>query len=107
LYNPEFDEQTERPVPVAQYGEPSPDESSSCDGDLVALKKELHEDVDKGFEKNMVIFQRKMDVQRRQLAAAISDVVIRQGDRVITAMSSGPHERIIDTVRLRRLYTES
>ena len=101
MYNPEFVKESEFPIPVPQYGGPSPDESSSSDGDLAVLKKELHEDVDKSFEKNMIIFQRKMDVQRRQLAAAISDVVIRQGDRVINAMSSGPHERIIDMVRLQ------
>jgi hypothetical protein len=91
-------DQPEYPTPVV-HDDP-PDESSSDDGDLVALKKELHEDVDKSFEKNMGIFQRKLNVQRQQLAAAISDVVVRQGDRVITAVSSGPHDRIVDVVRL-------
>jgi hypothetical protein len=86
-------------MPVAPHGA-SLDESSADDGDLVELKKELHEDVDRSFEKNMAVFQRKLDVQRRQLGAAISDVVIRQSNRLINIMSSGPHDHIIDAVRL-------
>ncbi|KZP16060.1 hypothetical protein FIBSPDRAFT_66010 [Athelia psychrophila] len=59
---------------------------------LNPLKTELNQDVDEGLEKNMVVFRRQLDVQTRQL----EDIVIREGDRVIAAVTSGPHERILD-----------
>jgi len=86
-------------MPVVPHGT-SLNESSANNGDLVELKKELHEDVDRSFEKNMAVFQGKLDVQRRQLEAAISDVVIQQSNRLINIVSSGPHDHIVDVVRL-------
>lgn len=65
---------------------------------LARLKLELSEDVDYSFEKNMATFERKLEAQKQQLEAALVHTVVREGDRVITAVVSGPHDRIVDPV---------
>jgi hypothetical protein len=70
------------------------------------LKPQLKEVIDDNLRKNMVIFERKFDVQKRQLVLEMEVVVHREGDRVIDAISSGPHDRVIDTVLLCRVVIE-
>jgi hypothetical protein len=62
------------------------------------LKTELKEDVEVILEKNMVVFERKLAMQQEQLLAGMTTVVQREGDRVISAITSGPHDRILDPV---------
>jgi hypothetical protein len=62
------------------------------------VKKELMEDIEQILEKNMVIFERKLAVQVEQLIAGLTSVVQREGDRVISAINAGSHDRIIDPV---------
>lgn len=82
---------------------PSPTASKGAKSDaadrlaFAKVKKETKEDVDDFLEKNMVHFERKLELQKRQIVKQIEDVVIREGDRVISALS-GPHDRIIDSV---------
>jgi hypothetical protein len=66
---------------------------------LKALKEELMEDVEESLAKNMLIFERKLEVQQRQIVKDVEDVVKRSGDLVIKTIISGPHDRIIDPVR--------
>jgi hypothetical protein len=66
--------------------------------DLDPLKQELSEDVDQVLDKNMVIFVRKLDVQKKQLLLEMAVIVRTQADRVIRAVDSGPYERIEDEV---------
>lgn len=83
------------PNPTASKG------ARSDAGDRLAfakVKKETKEDVDVFLEENMVHFERKLELQKRQIVKQIENVVIREGDRVISALS-GPHDRIIDSVR--------
>jgi len=87
-------------IPKATPDGPSDTQSPAVVAVLEALKAELNEDVGKTFKKNMVVFERKLDVQRRLLVTALTDVVQWQGDRVITAVVSGPHDRIVDAVRV-------
>lgn len=86
--------------PVPGYGNPPPAQPSAEVAMLRPLKTELNEDFDKTLEKNMVVFERQLDVQRRQL----EHVVVREGDRVIAAVTSGPHDRILDLVRIIKVY---
>lgn len=65
---------------------------------LDELKLELSEDVDVFLSKNMIIFQRKLDVQKRQLVLELTAVVKAQSDRVIKAVDAGPHDRVVDPV---------
>jgi hypothetical protein len=62
------------------------------------LRKDLREDVQEALQKNMAVFERKLDVQKKQIIQSIEGVVQREGDRIITAVTSGPHNRIIDPV---------
>jgi hypothetical protein len=82
--------------------------------DLVDLKEDLYTDPDAAIEKNMAVFNRKFEVQKRQIVQVVvfiamilnsrihreelSRMVRREGDRIISAVTGGPHERIIDPV---------
>ncbi|KAE9390394.1 hypothetical protein BT96DRAFT_865607 [Gymnopus androsaceus JB14] len=68
------------------------------------LKEELQIDVDADLKKNMKVFSRKLDEQRRQLKQ-IEDTVVRQGNRVVSAIREGPHDRIHDP-ELREIWKE-
>lgn len=58
------------------------------------LLKELAEDVDEIFKKNLAVFEAKMEMQRQQ----ITDVMERQGQQIMSVLLSGSHERISDAV---------
>lgn len=71
----------------------------STSADLAALdqmKKEMKEDVGDSLRKNMELFRRKLEVQKRQLLQEIEGVVSREGDRIISALA-GPLNDIIDS----------
>ncbi|KAJ3506012.1 hypothetical protein NLJ89_g7110 [Agrocybe chaxingu] len=56
------------------------------------LLKELMEDVDETFARNMVLFERKLDMQSKQLTETIQS----ESDHIINTLLSGAHDRIID-----------
>ncbi|KAJ7757035.1 hypothetical protein B0H16DRAFT_1721499 [Mycena metata] len=60
------------------------------------LKDDLHTDPDVAIEQNMTVFTRKFEIQKRQIIDELSRVVERQGDRIISAVNAGPHDKIID-----------
>jgi hypothetical protein len=60
------------------------------------LFKELVEDVDKVFSRNLVLFERKLDIQNKQLTETIQS----ESDHIIHTLLSGAHDRIIDLVSL-------
>lgn len=87
------------PTRIYEYGtarDPRPPESTEP---LIHLKQELQLNVDEDLKKNMQVFGKKLDEQRRQLKQ-IEDAVVLQGNRVITAIREGPHDRIYDPVSL-------
>ncbi|KAG6845148.1 hypothetical protein H0H87_012944 [Tephrocybe sp. NHM501043] len=59
------------------------------------LLKELQEDIDDALSRNMVLFEKKLDMQSKQLA----DVVQNEADYIISSVLSGAHDRIMDPVR--------
>ncbi|KAI0666566.1 hypothetical protein C8Q78DRAFT_1107669 [Trametes maxima] len=63
---------------------------------LDALKLELFESPELAIRKNLEVFERKFKMQQRELTEEMRRVVHHEGDRVIEAVTSGPHERIID-----------
>jgi len=71
---------------------------------LDELKLEFSEDVDLVLNGNMAIFIKKLDVQKRQLVLELTAVVKTQSDRVIKAVDAGPHDRVVDPVRLRFFF---
>lgn len=66
--------------------------------DLVALRHEIRANPDEAIERNSDLFDRKFDIQRRQIVEDIERTVNREGDRIILAVTAGPHDRIVDPV---------
>jgi hypothetical protein len=64
---------------------------------LEVIRKQLSEDLKDSLDRNMVVFLRKLDVQKRMIEE-LGDRMRRESDRVITAVISGPHGRIVDPV---------
>ncbi|KAF7297297.1 hypothetical protein MIND_00962900 [Mycena indigotica] len=60
------------------------------------LKDDLMVDPDAAMEKNSTVFSRKFEVQKRQIVDELTKVVEREGDRVISAITAGPHDKLID-----------
>jgi hypothetical protein len=67
---------------------------------LVEIQHEIRDDPTEAIEKNAESFNRKFDIQRRQIQEDIERTVRREGDRIISAVTAGPHERILDPVRI-------
>ena len=66
--------------------------------DLDELRDEIKGKPDEAIEKNADFFNRKFDIQTRQIKEDIERAVRREGDRVISAVTAGPHDRIVDLV---------
>ena len=62
------------------------------------LQQEIKSDPTEAIEKNAEFFNRKFDIQRRQIVADTARAVTREGDRIISAVTAGPHDRILDPV---------
>jgi hypothetical protein len=73
----------------------------SAEQSFASLKKEVKDDnhdIDQLLKSNKVVFERKLEMQMRQIIAETAEVVTRESDRVISAVISGPHDRINDSV---------
>jgi len=68
--------------------------------DLVEIQHEIRDNPANAIEKNAEFFNRKFDIQTRQIQEDIERAVRREGDRIISAVTGGPHERIVDPVRI-------
>lgn len=60
------------------------------------LRKDLRQDWDTAVERNMSVFQRKFDLQLRDLSL----VIRRENSRVIHRLTAGPHDEIQDEASL-------
>lgn len=56
------------------------------------LLKEMAENIDEMFKRNMVLFERKLEMQSKQMA----ETVVIESDRVIQTLTAGAHDHIID-----------
>ncbi|GJE85128.1 VPS13 domain-containing protein [Phanerochaete sordida] len=84
----------------------SGDKDAQGDGKMLSkdaqavLLKDIVRDVNKSFsemlQENEELFSRKFKAQQEVLVEEMSNVVRREGDRVINTITSGPHDRIID-----------
>jgi len=63
------------------------------------LFKELAEDIDDILNKNLALYERKLDMQSKQ----ISETIEAESEHIIQTLLSGAHDRIIDAVNLRLL----
>ena len=72
--------------------------------DLQALKAELLADPDIAISNNLESFERKFIMQQGELATEMRRIIHHQGDLVISAVTAGPHDRIIDPVSNIHMY---
>ena len=66
--------------------------------DLHALRADVLDDPDIAIANNMETFERKFRMQQSELANEMRRIIYHQGDLVISAVTAGPHDRIIDPV---------
>ncbi|OSD01341.1 hypothetical protein PYCCODRAFT_541681 [Trametes coccinea BRFM310] len=70
---------------------------SNADSEAVdTLERELAEAPEVAIKNNFEVFERKFKMQQRELAEEMRRMMHHEGDRVIEAVTSGPHDRIID-----------
>ena len=62
------------------------------------LQREIKGDPVEAIEDNSEFFNRKFDVQRRQIEEDMARMLNREGDRIIKAITGGPQDRIVDPV---------
>jgi hypothetical protein len=67
--------------------------------DLAEVQHEIRDDPTDAIKQNAEFFNRKFDMQRRQIQEDIARAVRREGDRIISAVLAGPHDKIVDPVR--------
>ena len=67
--------------------------------DFIEMQHEIKDDPDEAIKQNADSFNRKFDIQTRQIEESIARAVNREGDRIISAVTGGPHDRIVDPVR--------
>jgi len=70
---------------------------------VVDLKEDLLEDLDTATEKNMKAFSQKMDIQTRHIEEEIDRITRRESNRVIAALTSGPHDKV-DDYHVRQIW---
>ncbi|KAF9447906.1 hypothetical protein P691DRAFT_775794 [Macrolepiota fuliginosa MF-IS2] len=80
---------------------PNPKGSDEVGAARKNLLKELTEDVDEIFRKNLAVYEAKMAIQSQQVV----DVVERQGYQIMSVLLSGTHDKIKDT-DLQNLWKE-
>ena len=66
--------------------------------DLNELRDEIEGRPDEAIERNADFFNRKFNIQTRQIKEDIERAVRREGDRIVEAVTAGPHDRIVDPV---------
>jgi hypothetical protein len=66
--------------------------------DWKELKRELEEKPEVAIKKNSKLFKRKFEIQKKQVQEEVSKTVQREGDRIISALNAGPHEKLVDPV---------
>lgn len=66
--------------------------------DFDKLQEDLNTDPNEAIKKNEDIFSRKFELKKREILEQMDHIVRREGDRIISTLTSGPHEKIIDPV---------
>jgi len=93
------DEQAMRELAAVETSlSPTNDQHRSGRFDLAEIQNEINDDPTGAIERNAELFNRKFDIQRRQIKEDVERAVRREGDRIIRAMTAGPYDRIIDPV---------
>ena len=87
-------------APGAEAPRVSRTKPGDADPNTDDLRKDSFEDPDAAVERNQSVFFRKLKAQQRQIIDELTLVVKRESDRVIQQIQGGPHERLLDRVRV-------
>ncbi len=79
---------------MANLVDKSVNSKSDIDSVREKLRKELAEDLDVVLKRNFSLFDRKLEIQYRNLTEALE----KQGQYIVTALSAGTHDKIKDLV---------
>ncbi|KIJ24607.1 hypothetical protein M422DRAFT_274560, partial [Sphaerobolus stellatus SS14] len=66
---------------------------------IQALKEDLGIEPDVAIERNKSLFERKLEIQTKQIVGEVQNIVYRESDRIINTISKslqGPHDKLID-----------
>ena len=75
--------------------------------DFVEIQREIRDDPAVAIEENAKFFNRKFDLQRKLIQEDIKRAISHKGDRITSAVTAGPHERVLDSVHILSLITIS
>lgn len=70
------------------------------DAALKDLKDDLRTDVDTSIQENLASFTGKFELYQRQLRDELEKFIHEESDRVIVAVTEGPHNRVKNAVRM-------
>lgn len=79
---------------IAKVADKNLTSKSDIDSVREKLKKELSEDLDSVLRRNFSLFDRKLEIQSRNIADALE----RQGQYIVTVLAQGTHDKIKDIV---------
>ncbi|OSX57145.1 hypothetical protein POSPLADRAFT_1050210 [Postia placenta MAD-698-R-SB12] len=71
-------------------------EAADPKDDFKRLHEELALDPEAVIENNMKLFQPRFEMQQKHLLEEMESIVHRESDRVIDAVNSGPHVKVVD-----------
>lgn len=70
----------------------------SIQDEVLEVRKETQKDIGKILEENKKTFDQRFEAQRAQIEE-VRSTVVKEGDRIISTIVSGPHDRIVNKVR--------
>lgn len=74
---------------------------------LETLRQDLAETPAEAVQKNAEMFDSKYRMQFKLLTDAVQEIVQHEGDRIITAIDAGPHDRLRDPVSVSIVRRET
>ena len=79
---------------IPETSEQAADRTGKSQGFNLAMANNTHPDD----VKNMEYFEKKFTMQSTETVRATEDIILRESDRVIAAITTGPQDRILDKV---------
>ena len=71
--------------------------------ELAEISEQIKKDIEKMLLENNEVFKKKFDAQQIQIVEELKLSIHREGDRIIGVIVAGPHDRIVDPVRVSAL----
>lgn len=79
---------------------PGMQQSMTEEARIASLRRDYYEDIKVAIQDNMEGFMQRFEMGLDQLKDDLKSSITHEGDRMMRALSGGPHKRIKDKVRL-------